>query len=70
MSEDFDIRDLMLDAQAEVQEIVREVVQDLLKPQMMAQIRQMWMAAPEDIKEQFKRERPEDYAALMDELKK
>jgi hypothetical protein len=65
-----DLRDVILEAQAEVQEIMREVVQDLMQPQIMAQIRQMWMSAPDDVKELFKRERPEDYTALMDELRR
>jgi hypothetical protein len=65
----FDIRDLMLEAEAEVQAIMREVVQDLVRPQMMAQIKQMWMTAPDEIKESFKRERPQEYAELMEDLK-
>jgi len=65
----FDIRDLMLEAEAEVQAIMREVVQDLMKPQMMAQIKKMWITAPDEIKEAFKRERPQEYAELMEDLK-
>lgn len=65
-----DIKDLMLEAQAEIQEVVREVVAELAKPRMMAQVRQMWLTAPDELKELFKRERPEDYAALMKELKR
>ena len=65
----FDIRDLMLEAEAEVQAIMREVVQDLMKPQMMAQIKKMWITAPDEVKESFKRERPQEYAELMEDLK-
>lgn len=64
-----DVKDIMLEAQAEVQEILREVAQELVMPQMMAQVRSMWMSAPDEVKEQFKIERPAEYAALMDELK-
>ena len=65
----FEIRDVMLEAVAEVQAIMREVAQDLVKPQMMRQIRQMWMTAPDEIKESFKLERPQEYAELMEDLK-
>lgn len=65
-----DIRDLMLEAQAEVQGIMREVVQELVKPQMMKKVRDMWRTAPEEIRESFKRERPKEYMALMNDLKR
>jgi len=65
-----DVKDLMLEAQAEIQTALREVIAELAKPRMMAQVRQMWMTAPDELKEQFKRERPEEYAALMNELKR
>jgi len=64
--DEFDMRDLMLEATAEVQEIVRELMQDLTMPMIKAQVKQMWMTAPDEMKEQFKAERPEEYAALMD----
>ena len=66
----FDVRDVMLEAQAEVQAIMREVVQELVRPQMMAQLRQMWMSAPDEVKEAFKRDKPQEYAALMEELRR
>lgn len=66
----FDVRDVMLEAQAEVQAIMREVVQELVRPQMMAQLRQMWMGAPDEVKELFKRDRPQEYAALIEELRR
>jgi len=66
----FDVRDVMLDAQSDLQAALREVMADLVKPQMMAQVRRMWMTAPDEIKEAFKRERPEEYAALMNDLKR
>ena len=67
---DIDIRDVTLEAQAEVQGIIREVVQELMRPQMMAQVKQMWLNAPDEMKELFKRERPQEYADLMEDLKK
>jgi CO dehydrogenase/acetyl-CoA synthase alpha subunit len=66
---DLDMRDLLLEAQAEVQEVVRELLQELIMPMMRPQVRQMWMTAPDEMKEQFKAERPEEYEALMDMLK-
>jgi hypothetical protein len=66
----FDIRDLMLEVEADVQVIMREVVQDFVKPQMMAQIKKMWITAPDEVKESFKRERPQEYAELMEDLRK
>ena len=62
----FDMRDLMLEATAEVQEIMRELMQEFTMPMMRAQIKQMWMTAPDAMKEQFQKERPEEYAALKD----
>lgn len=65
-----DIKDLMLEAQAELQEAVRSIAAELAKPRMMAEVRKAWVTAPDALKEQFKQERPEDYAALMKELKR
>lgn len=69
MSNGIDVRDVMLEAQAEAQEIMREVVKDLMRPQIIAQVKMMWMNAPEDVKELFRRERPQEYAELMEDLK-
>ncbi len=66
----FDLRDVMLEAQAEVQAIMRDVVQELVRPQIMAQLRKMWMDAPDEVKEAFKRDKPQEYAALMEELRR
>ena len=66
--DDFDIRDIMLEAIAEVQEIVREALQELALPQMKAQVRQTWASAPDEMKEAFNTERPEEYKQLMDFL--
>lgn len=63
---DLDMQDLLLEATAEVQEIVRELLQELVMPKMRGQVKQMWMTAPDEMKEQFKQERPQEYAALME----
>lgn len=62
---DFDLRDLMLEAQAEVQEIMREVMQEIALPAMTEMVRMQWAEMPEAMKEKFKAEQPEEYAALM-----
>jgi len=64
-----DIRDSMLGAVAEVQKSVREVMMELVRPQMMAQVMQMWATMSDEMREQFKQERPEAYAELMEQMK-
>ena len=61
-----DLRDTMLEVTADVQETMREVMQELIEPTMMDDLTQMWASMPEKAKEQFKREKPAEYAALMD----
>lgn len=61
-----DLKDLILEATAEVQETVREVMQELSEPRMTQGINQLWISMPDEMKENFKRERPAEYAALMD----
>ncbi len=64
----FDFRDVMLEAQAEVQETMREVARELVSPKLLAQARQAWLSAPNDVKEAFKREKPREYAEMMEEF--
>ena len=63
--DDFDSRDILLEATAEVQEIIRDILTDLTAPQVKEQILTSWMTAPDEIKERFAQERPEEYAELM-----
>lgn len=65
-----DMKDLLLEVMAEIAEIFREVIQELAGPQMESQLQQAWATAPEEMKEQFKRERPQEYSALMAALNK
>lgn len=65
----FDLRDLMLEASAELQDILREVAQEIAEPQMMEQFAEMWAMLPMEMREQFAREKPEEYQRLMDLLK-
>jgi len=62
---DFDLNDITLEAQAELQEIVRELLQELAEPAMMRQMKMLWMTMPDEMKEKFKQERPEEFTALM-----
>ncbi len=62
----YDLRDVMLEAQAEVQEIMREVMQEIALPLMMDQFKMQWASMPDAMKEKFSKERPEKYAALME----
>jgi hypothetical protein len=68
MDSEFDLNDIMLEAVAEVQEIVRELMTELAIPRSRAQIGQAWASSPDEMKEQFAQERPDDYAALMSAL--
>jgi hypothetical protein len=65
----FDLRDVMLEAQAEVQAVMREVLQELALPQMIEKFRMQWAQMPPVMKEQFQRERPDEYAALIEMMK-
>ena len=69
MDSSFDIRDVVLEAQAEVQEIMREVQQEIALPLMMEQFMMQWAQMPEEMKARFANERPQQYAALMDTMK-
>jgi len=63
-----DLRDAILEAQAEVSELVREVVAEIVMPQIKRQARAMWSQIPDEIKEQFKAEKPELYAEMVQEF--
>lgn len=62
-----DYQDAILEAQAEVMDVVREVVREFVLPAVQKQARQMWANMPDDMKERFKQERPDEYAAFMKE---
>lgn len=66
--ENLDLNDVMLEAVSEVQEIVRELMEELTEPHIKAKIREAWMSSPDEVKDQFSRERPEEYRALMDAI--
>lgn len=64
MSDEFDLNDIMLEATAEVQEIMRELMQELGQPRNLREIEQAWATAPDEMKDQFASDRPDDAAAM------
>lgn len=65
-----DYRDVMLAAAADVQEMMREFEMEMSLPQMMAEMGKMWATLPDEMREKFAKERPQEYAAFMSMLKK
>jgi hypothetical protein len=65
----FDLRDVMLEAQADVQVVMREILQEIALPQMMDRFKMQWAQMPPAMKEQFQRERPDEYKMLMEMMK-
>lgn len=60
-----DMRDAILEAQAESMELVREVMQEIAIPQIKLEGRKLWANMPDEMKERFKAERPNEYAEFM-----
>ncbi len=60
-----DFQDAILAAQAEVTESIRDIAREILADQAQRQARMMWLQMPDEMKEKFKAERPEEYAAFM-----
>ncbi len=60
-----DYKDAILDAQAEVMDVVREVVREFVLPAVEKNAKALWAKMPDEKKEQFKQERPGEYDALM-----
>lgn len=65
-----DLRDVILEAVSEVQEIIREETQELVAPVMQDKFVEIWVNLPDEMKEKFKVEQPEAYRALMESMKK
>ncbi len=60
-----DTRDAILEAQAEMMELVREVMKEIVTPQIKKEGRKLWATMPDEMKEQFKAERPDEYQEFM-----
>ena len=63
-----DLRDLMLEAIADVREIFREVMIELTEPMINMQVKMMWAQMPPELKDKLAAERPAEYADLMNYL--
>lgn len=60
-----DTREAILEAQADMMELVREVMQEIVTPQVKMEGRRLWASMPDEAKEQFKAERPSEYQEFM-----
>lgn len=58
------MQDVLLEASAEVQEVMREILDEWAAPLATSQIRLFWQQMPAEIKEQFKKDSPQDYETL------
>lgn len=70
MSNDLELKDILLEATADVQEIVREVLEELAEPQTRLEVRKMWMQMPQEMRDQYAADNPEEHRALMDMMMK
>lgn len=64
-----DLKDMMLEATARVQSLMMEFEKQLAMPKVKSQFSQLWMNLPDEAKERFKIEKPNEYHALMEALK-
>ncbi len=68
MSDRLDLRDVMLEAIADVREIFREVMIEATAPMVDMELRQMWAQMPQELKDKLAAERPEEYEMLMKQI--
>ena len=68
MSDRLDLRDVMLEAIADVREIFREVMIEATAPLVDMELRQMWAQMPQELKDRLAAERPEEYEMLMKQI--
>ncbi len=68
MSDRLDLRDVMLEAIADVREIFREVMIEATAPMVDMELRQMWAQMPQELKDRLAAERPEEYEMLMKQI--
>jgi hypothetical protein len=67
---DIDLRDIMLEAIAEVREVFRAVMIDLTKPMVELELARVWSTLPPEMKDRMRQEMPEEYEMLMQEFGK
>lgn len=63
------LSDLMLKAASDVQSVFMQFEREQQKPQLKSQMAQQWAQLPDELKEKFKTERPDEYEALIRSLK-
>jgi len=68
MIEEF--QDAILEAQADVMEALREVSREIVLPMIEQEAKMKWAQMSDEERERFKAERPDDYAAFMEGLKR
>jgi len=68
MAKEFDYRDLLLSATADVTRLMGEVMQEMTAAEANEQMLMIWHSLPAEMKEKFKKDRPEEYKLLMDQL--
>ena len=68
MPDRLDLRDVMLEAIADVREIFREVMIEATAPMVEMELRQMWAQMPQELKDRLAAERPEEYEMLMKQI--
>lgn len=64
MKDVLDYQDLVLGVQAELQDIMEEVIQDLLEPIQEQALRMKWVTLPDEIKERIRKEMPDTFSAI------
>lgn len=61
------LKDATLEAQADITEVLREVVMEVVTPQIKIAARMKWARMTPEEKERFKQERPQEYKAFMEQ---
>jgi hypothetical protein len=64
-----DLRDVMLEATARAQKLLMEFQKQIAMPMMKGKMAEMWQTLPDEMKERFAKEKPNEYHALMEALK-
>lgn len=65
-----DFQDAVLDAQAEVMDVLRDVGRELFMAMAEKKAKAVWAQMSADDKERFKTERPQEYAEFMKGLER
>lgn len=64
-----DYRDVMIGAAADVQAVMHEFQQEIALPQVVSEMAKVWSQMPDEMREKFAKDRPQEYAAFMEMLK-